>query len=338
MSLGERKQKILAIITEAYIRDGEPVGSKAIAEKLGNSLSSATIRNEMAELEKMELLTHPHTSAGRIPSPLGFRVYVDNIMRVQPLDPKYKRYIDSLFDNGGVDPTVLIEKAGSVLAELTKCVSVMTTPSTQEAGVRRIDIMSVSESLWAVVLITDEGSIKSMACRVTMNEPTAQAVRKLVNDHFIGIRLIDITTAFIQTKAAMMGEFIICVTPILSAIQRLSLEMTTNKLFLDGQRNLFTYGDFVVSPYDIMKFLSKKSELKSLLNSSNHINVLIGQESQIEEMAQLSAISTGYCAGDNLIGSIGIVGPMRMDYAAAVAHIEYFSSLLGKILLKEFGL
>ena len=338
MPLSERKQKILSIITEAYIRTGEPVGSKTIADQFDMALSSATIRNEMADLEKLGLLTHPHTSAGRIPSAKGFRVYVDNIMRVQPLDQKYRQYIDSLFDSPDSDPTSIIEKAGAVLAELTKCVSVMTTPASQDSTVARIDMLPVGGSLWAVVLTADQGSIKSAACRVSMNEQTADAVRALVNDRFRGKKLSDITTAFIQTQAAGMGEYVLSVTPILCTLQKLAHEMSTNKLVLEGQKNLLTYGGIVISPYDIMKFLSRKNELKTLLTSSSAVNVLIGDESQIEEMSELSAVSAAYMAGDSLMGSIGIVGPMRMDYAAAVAHIEYFSSLLGKILLKEFGL
>lgn len=166
MDLGERKQKILTAIIEAYIQSGEPVGSKTVVEKLDNAVSSATIRNEMAELSSMGFLEQPHTSAGRIPTAQAFRLYIDKLMKRRRLAEEAQRELDELLKSSASDPERLIEEASQALAATTGCAAVTTTPDQQSASIRRIEVMRVSPRSAALLLMTNVGVLRSRMCPV----------------------------------------------------------------------------------------------------------------------------------------------------------------------------
>ena len=164
MELSDRKQKILASIVEQYIRSGEPIGSKTLMELLPMKVSSATIRNEMAELASMGLLEQPHTSAGRIPSHAGYRYYIDHLMHARELDDSDRQKIEAAFGTG-LDPEQLLSRAGEVLSELTKCAAVSTTPAGESTRIRRIEMVPVGSRTAMLVLLTSTGILKSRICR-----------------------------------------------------------------------------------------------------------------------------------------------------------------------------
>lgn len=165
MELGERKQKILAAIVDAYIQTGEPVGSKAVVEMLDHAVSSATIRNDMADLAADGYLEQPHTSAGRIPTPKRFCLYIDSLMRRQPLPEKRRREIEDMLAGAASDPERLIEAASQALAAATGCAAVTTTPDQQGSTIRRIEVMRSGNRSAALLLMTSSGVLRSRLCR-----------------------------------------------------------------------------------------------------------------------------------------------------------------------------
>ena len=194
MELVERKQKILTAIIDSYIQTGEPVGSKALVEMLGNAVSSATIRNEMAELASWGYLEQPHTSAGRIPTAKAFRLYIDHLMRRQALSDEDQKDIDDMLAGSAGDPERLIGEASQALAESTGCAAVSTTPSEQGAVIRRIEIMRVSSRSAALLLMTGSGVLRSRVCRFDgdVETDTLQMLCNVLTENFLGAQLTDI--------------------------------------------------------------------------------------------------------------------------------------------------
>ena len=165
MELGERKQRILTALIDVYVRTGEPVGSKVLVDMLDNAVSSATIRNEMAELAAMGYLEQPHTSAGRIPTAAAFRLYIDSLMDRRALSEDDRREIDTQLKRAAGDPEKLVEEASNVLAETTGCAAVTTTPSSYAADIRRIEVLRVSRYSAALLLMTGSGMLRTRVCR-----------------------------------------------------------------------------------------------------------------------------------------------------------------------------
>ena len=165
MEMTDRKEKILAAVVEKYIQTGEPIGSKALVDSLGLSVSSATVRNEMADLSDMGYLEQPHTSAGRIPSNQGYRYYVEHLMKTCDMSPSEKSIISSKLRESSGEPQSVLEKANNILADLTHCTAVSTTPSEAQAVVKRIELVPIGTRTAMVVMLTTTGMLKTKVCR-----------------------------------------------------------------------------------------------------------------------------------------------------------------------------
>ena len=192
--LSTRREKILGAIVEQYIATGEPVGSKTLLSKLSISVSSATIRNDMAALTKLDLIYQPHTSAGRIPTEKGYRYYVDNLMKPEELGEGDRRRIEAGVDTRSGDPEILLEKVGEALGELTNFAAMATTPADENASIRNIRMAPVSSRTCVVVLLTSTGILKSKACRMDteITDDIIQSFRDIVGREFIGKPLKEI--------------------------------------------------------------------------------------------------------------------------------------------------
>ena len=196
MRFDERKMKILSAIVETYIRTGEPVGSKTLSEMPGIGVSPATVRNEMASLFSMGLLEQPHTSAGRIPSHLGYRIYVDRLMKEEPLTEKERDEIDALFNVGDPDPDRLLQDAAEALAEYTDCATVAMTTTPSYVTVEHIDIVPADKSTVVLLVIASNGVVKSKVCRLSfcVNAGIIDFFKKFANSKFSGHTLEEIST------------------------------------------------------------------------------------------------------------------------------------------------
>ena len=333
--LTERKQLILAIITERYIATGEPVGSKAICAQMGNAVSSATIRNDMADLVDMGYLAQPHTSAGRIPSQAGYRYYVDNLMADYELDADEQERIKIWLGSFSSEPDKLLEKAGSILAELTNCVAVSSSPADNDAIIRRIELVPLSNHTAMIVLLASSGILKSAVVRsdteITMD--IAEVFYNICHTYFTSRSVSDISIPFIQTLVASLGDKVFVMSPFLCAIADLCEAVKTTDLHLKGQNNILNHTELSEDAFRLMDFIHKGTPLENMLESHKApMNVAIGNENIYRELKNSTTIFSKYSVGNKDSGSIGIIGPTRLDYAHLIPTIKYLAGVIGNML------
>ncbi|HQQ89400.1 MAG TPA: heat-inducible transcriptional repressor HrcA [Oscillospiraceae bacterium] len=335
MQFDERKQKILAAIVETYIRTGEPVGSKTLSQLPGINVSPATIRNEMALLFNMGFLEQPHTSAGRIPSHLGYRTYVDHLMSFRPLTEEEKDGIDALFNVRDPDPDRLLQDAAETLADYTGCATVAATTTPAHVTVNHIDIVPADSYTVVLMVIASNGVIKSKVCRLNfrINSGIADFFKKFSNDRFAGMTLREISAEFIHAVSIQLGEYSAVFNPLMVGIYELCKEAYDGQYYLGGQEKLLTYNEFSDRALEIMKLLNRREDMGPLLDrNSGSIQVFIGKENCFSELCGSSLIVARFRIGENDCGAIGLIGPVRMDYARLIPHLRYFAEKLGKLL------
>lgn len=335
LELSERKQHILAVIVERYIATGEPVGSKVICTQMGNSVSSATIRNDMADLVEMGLLAQPHTSAGRIPSQAGYRYYVDNLMSDYELDTDEQERIKIWLGSFSGEPDKLLEKAGSILAELTNCVAVSSSPADSDAIIKRIELVPLSNHTAMIVLLASSGILKSAVVRSDseINMDIAEVFYNICQTYFVNRSVANISIPFIQTLVASLGDKVFVMSPFLCAISDLCEAVKTTDLHLKGQNNILNHTELSEEAFGLMDFIHRGTPLENMLDShKSPLNVAIGSENLYRELKNSTTIFSKYSVGNKDSGSIGIIGPTRLDYAHLIPTIKYLAGVIGNML------
>lgn len=335
LELSERKQHILAVIVERYIATGEPVGSKVICTQMGNAVSSATIRNDMADLVELGLLAQPHTSAGRIPSQMGYRYYVDNLMADYELDADEQERIKIWLGSFSGEPDKLLEKAGSILAELTNCVAVSSSPADSDAVIRRIELVPLSNHTAMIVLLASSGILKSAVVRsdTEINMDIAEVFYNICQTYFTSRSVSDISISFIQTLVASLGDKVFVMSPFLCAIADLCEAVKTTDLHLKGQNNILNHTELSEEAFGLMDFIHRGTPLENMLDSHKApLNVAIGSENIYRELKNSTTIFSKYSVGNKDSGSIGIIGPTRLDYAHLIPTIKYLAGVIGNML------
>ncbi|MEE1322115.1 MAG: heat-inducible transcriptional repressor HrcA [Acutalibacteraceae bacterium] len=339
MELGKRKEMILAAIVEQYIKSGEPIGSKLIMQSLPISVSSATIRNEMSDLHELGLLEQPHTSAGRIPSQAGYRYYVDKLMNKDILSEEERKMIKSELERSIGNPDKLLEKAGEMLAKITGCAAVATTPTDEGATIKHIELMPVGTRIAMVVMMTSSGIIKNGICR-TETELTPEMVQNfydIVNECFIGHPVSDVGTVMIQTLVASLGMNALSMSPLFVVLADIANQALQAEIRLEGEQNLLHHREFGNSIYDMMQFFDEKDKLeRAISRDKSGLQVIIGRENMYRQLENSSMIISRYSIGGHDGGAIGIIGPTRLDYAKLIPSIEYLTDLLGQLLTDTF--
>lgn len=335
-TMGERRRRILKAVVESYLQTGTPVGSKTIAEQFGGSVSSATIRNEMAELTRQGFMEQPHTSAGRIPSTEGLQLYVSCLMEPEPIPDRVKNVIDSLFIHGVADTAKVVEHAAALLSELTNYAAIGSTPVNSGAKISRTELFPVSDGMVAVAVITTEGEFRTGLCRVELNEHEQNIIAAFITRELQGLRLTAVDMPLMNSIAAKCGQYTMLTVPILQSILTICEEMAHSKILLEGQANLLRRREEEgAATFEALKLLSDRKLLSSLLDSAGGgITVRIGGSENDTDVGVASLITAKYLLNDDSFGCIGVVGPVRMDYASVISYIEYFAGTLGK-LLKE---
>lgn len=246
MELSERKEKILAAVVEQYIKTGEPVGSKTLLDSLDMSVSSATVRNEMADLGYLGLLDQPHTSAGRVPTGEGYRYYVDNLVPESELSDESRRLIDAGIGNANGDPESLLRHAGEALAYLTECAAVMTTPSGENTKIKRVELVPISPHTAMIVLLASNGILRSKLFRLDspIDTTVCETFYNVAQAMLIGVPVSALTPAYLQSIAARLGMESLAMFPMLSAVAELSQNAAQPHVFLSGQSNLLHHREY----------------------------------------------------------------------------------------------
>lgn len=333
-----RAMKILSAIVDEYIRTGEPVGSKALAQREDISVSSATIRNTMAALEQEGFLDHPHTSAGRVPTFKGFRFYIDNLMSPEPIQPEEITALDRLLAGGASDESI-IESASTALAEITKCATFSTNHVSKFSVITKVDVIPTGRRMYVLLLIASNGAIKNRVCRMEfdMTDEMMENFTEFLNEHLRGVNLDNMSEEYMKELSAALGGYMMSLSPLLHAVYELSEEMLRESIEVKGESNLLACGDFLME--DVMKFLSQKNELSGLLDSAlSGINVRFGAESGTFAISNSTLVSASYYKDGKPAGTLGIIGPMRLDYRKVIPYIEYLSNKITRMLSEEDGI
>lgn len=339
MKLDIRKLQILTAIVELYIGDGEPVSSKMIAQHLGLGISTATIRNDMATLFEMGLLEQPHTSAGRVPSHLGYRIYVDQLMHCKPLTDEERCEIDAMFNVRDPDPDKLLEDAAGALADYTNCAAISTTITPQSVRIKRLEVVPAGQRTCVVLLIATNGVIKNKVCRVdfAISPETIDFLNRFTNGRLSGKSVNDITQWYVNSISVTLGDYSQMFIPVLATVYELCREVSEGQFYTGGSANLLGYKEFGEIARDLLLTMQNREELLGVIASKDDsFFITIGKENARSELTDTSVVVTKYKIGEQNSGAIGVIGPVRMDYARLIPHLEYFSKTLGKLLADTF--
>ena len=337
MELSDRKLKILSAVVNNYIQSAEPVSSKILCDLLDFSISSATIRNELAELTELGFLEQPHTSAGRIPSQLGYRLYINKLMSKSYLSKKTKDYINYSLNLNKKNPELILKNAARLLANLTNSAVVSTNITSQKNYIRSIKLVQISNYTTMIILTTSSGIIKNnlFRCDFLLNSDILSKFNNILNEKFVGVFLSEITPAFIQTTAISLGEFAFIMSDVLNALFEVSTLASKPDFHFDGQTNLLLTPELNQQvAIELMNYLSCCDDISDLLFFPDNYKtrIFIGNENPHKEFAQSSIIVTKYMVNNEDYGALGIIGPIRMDYSGLIANLEYTAFSLGNIL------
>ena len=330
-----RRLEILRAIVDEYVATQEPVGSKAIADRHSLGISPATIRNEMALLEEQGLITHPHTSAGRIPTDLGYRVFVDKLATVKPLSSAERRAIESFLE-GAQDLDDVVLRTVKLLADVTKQVAVVQYPSMGKSRARHLELVSLTPSRLMLILITDSGRVEQRVIEFghDIEELFLIGLRPKLNQAIVGARLLDVAESLTGLVTVLTGREQIYVNAIVSTLTEMALEKPEERVVLAGTANLARFGeDFSTQIHPILEALEEQVVLMRLLGDvGENVQVRIGQEQSEQNLRQTSVISVGYGSESAALGALGVIGPTRMDYAASIAAVSAVARYVGRYM------
>ncbi|MDR0490340.1 MAG: heat-inducible transcriptional repressor HrcA [Oscillospiraceae bacterium] len=338
MNLSERKKEILRSVIEQYVKSAEPVGSRTVAAELGSSISSATIRNEMAELESMGLLEQPHTSAGRVPSPLGYRVYVNELMRRHRLSTDDAREISDVLSDRAAGQDRLLGDAGSLASRLTTYPAYALASSTGIVSIARFDIIHVDSYTFIIVALLSNDTVKNKLVHLTVPVPPDLLVKlaTIFNASFTGIPEERITPALITSTERAVGDISGIVAVIAGFVIELLYEAKSGKARVAGTMSLLSHPEFrdVEKAQRLIRYLSDDKELAKLPypDTAGEIKITIGPENLADELRDSSVMAVRYDAGEDMQGLIGVIGPTRMDYSKVAARLSYIAQGLSWLL------
>jgi len=338
MELSARKKRILTAIVEGYIASAEPIGSKALAETIG--CSSATIRNEMAELTSMGYLEQPHTSAGRIPSPAGYRLYVNELMERQKLSEAETAAINEKLTQKEQQLEQLMSEVGQLTSTMTQYPAYALTMKAP-AAVKRFDFIYVDANTFIVVALLTDNTVKNKLIRLpfSVHQDQIQILSSLFNAHFTGVTDEEITDVLIRSTERAAGDTYGLVAVIAAFTMEILSAARTAPIRVEGASHLLNQPEFrdPDKAHALMNFFSDGDRLMNDLpgispTEQDGLRVTIGPENLAEELKDSSVVMASYDAGGGMRGYIGVVGPTRMDYSSVAAKLSYIAAGLSRML------
>ena len=326
-----RRLEILKAIVDEYVATHEPVGSKALAESHKLGVSPATIRNEMAVLEEEGLITQPHTSAGRIPTDLGYRVFVDQLASVKPLSTPERKAIETFLE-GALDLDDVVMRTVKLLADVTKQVAVVQYPSLVKSKVRHVELVLLTSMRTMLILITDTGRVEQRIIELAseVDEEFLNTMSIKLNNSIAGQRLPDVADRLTALMDSLSAADRRNMAVVVSTLIEMALEKPEEKVVLAGTANLTRFKqDFSAQIHPILEALEEQVVLLRLLGgASSGMQVRIGSEQSEENLRETSVISIGY--GE--VGALGVIGPTRMDYASSMAAVSAVANYVSRFL------
>lgn len=338
MELNDRKKQILQAIIDEYIGSAEPVGSRVISKKNELGLSSATIRNEMADLEEMGYLIQPHTSAGRIPSDAGYRFYVNSLMR------RYKMGVETIemLQNelagriGRLDRTIL--RAGHIAAALTDYATVITTPVGEKSEIKKIDLVPISSDAAMLIIVTD--TVKSRVIKASLSPDNCTKLADILNKRLSNKTADDISYSHIREIEEFCSDRLglepKTVINVLNFVYESISELDEGEIYVENIKSILKYPEYrdVDKAREIFSFLEDKANLKKLVSQtdSDGVRAKIGKENEPEILKDCSLVTVNYSLDGKAVGKLGVIGPKRMNYSQVFASLDLISQEIDKLI------
>ncbi len=333
----ERRFAVLRAIVTDYVATHEPVASRSLVERHQFGVSSATIRNDMVALEEEGYIIQPHTSAGRVPTDKGYRLFVDRLSEVKPLSVAERRAVQS-FLQGAVDLDDVLRRSVRLLAQLTRHVAVIQYPTLSRSRVRHLEVLAVTPARLMLVLITDSGRVDQRLLDLgdVITEEQVAQLRTLLNQALAGHRLADASAVVADLPEQVPAELRDSMTRVSTVLIETLVEHPEERMLLGGTANLTrNAADFPGSLRQVLEALEEQVVVLKLLAAAKDpgtITVRIGEENEAEEMRSTSLVSIGYASHGTVLGGMGVVGPTRMDYPGTIAAVRAVARYVGEIL------
>lgn len=341
--IGERRAAILGLIIEHYIKTGEPMGSKTLCQLLPYSISSATIRNEMAYLSDIGFLEQRHTSGGRLPTKASYRYYVDNLLNPKSLTQWEHQKINEILSVNASDPERLLADGAKLLADVTGCASFYSTVKDPLDCIQGVDLIPAGNQRAMLVMLSVGGKIKSSICRITcpVDDDFKRLFYFIINEYFIGTPLADVNLSLIQSTAPKLGPAVFDMLPVLTSLCSLCSEASQGSLEIYGETNLLSQEDLAGDVYKLLSFLTQRSKFEQLLEriSKGVISsaLILGDENPVYELRNTAMAAGKFDYNESQKATLGIIGSLRIDYETVLPRVDYIMNTVSQ-LLREGGI
>lgn len=341
VDLSDRRKRILRTVVESYIATAEPIGSKAIAEQAGLTCSSATIRNELAALEKLGLLEQPHTSAGRIPTAAGYRFYVNELMEQHKLSMQETQTINSQLHLKMQELDRVIDQAGRMVSQLTNYPAFAMADRREKATITRFDLLMVDTNSFIIVVMTNLNVVKNKLVKlpVDVNEPQLQLLNTLLNTSFVGKTAEELNPELMRMAEKAAGSAYGLISLVVSFAMEVLEDAGRSSVHTAGANRILEHSEYqnVDKAHELLSYLDHDAEVAQLPGAmgDSDTKILIGPENVSDALKDTSVVMASYDIGEGMRGVIGVVGPTRMDYAKVTARLNYFAESLSKMFGKS---
>ncbi len=340
--LNDRSQAILEAIIEDYIESAEPVGSRAITRRHPVGLSPASVRNVMSDLEDLGYLQSPHTSAGRVPTEKGFRFYIDSLLQVRKLSNREQQQLEHQFQFDGLHAEDLVREAGKALSSISHYTGVVLAPRFETSVFKQIEFLPLSGGRILVILVADSGLVQNRVIELdeSLSQRELEQAANYLNNRLAGLPIQQVREELLSEMAQEKALYDEMLQKALLLSKTVLQDEAKDHIFIEGASNLLEHPDFVdvEKMKQIFRTFEAKGRLVKLLDQSQQadgVQIFIGSESSCSEISGCSLITAPYTDQKGIIGTLGVIGPMRMDYSSVIPVVDYTAKVVSRILELE---
>lgn len=336
--LTDRQLLILQVIIDDFIRYGQPVGSRTLSKKEKITFSSATIRNEMADLEELGYIEKTHISSGRVPSEKGYRYYVDHLLSPQRLTQEDMNKIKSIFAERIYELEKLVQKSAQILSDLTSYTSIVLGPAVKENKLKQLQIIPLTKETAVAIIVTDTGHVENRVITIpaAVNASDLEKMVNILNERLVGVPLVDLKDKIYKEVANVLRMHIYSYDSMLKTIAETLDIPQEEKMFFAGKTNMLSQPEFsdIQTIRSLMAMIEQEKDFYRLLRKHRQkgVHVTIGRENQLDGMENCSLITATYSVGEEPLGTIAVLGPTRMEYSRVITILNRVASDLSTVL------
>lgn len=339
--LTDRQLLILQVIIDDFIRSAQPVGSRTLAKKEEINFSSATIRNEMSDLEELGFIEKTHTSSGRIPSEKGYRYYVDHLLSPQQLQQQDVQQIKSIFAERIFELEKIVQRSAKILSELTSYTAIVLGPAVMEHKLKKLQIIPLNRETAVAIIVTDTGHVENRSFQIpaTINASDLEKIVNILNERLVGASLVELNDKIFKEVAQLLRQHIQHYDLMLDTVAQTLQIPANDKLFFGGKTNMLKQPEFhdIEKIRSLLTMIEQEDGIYDLIRKTpSGITVKIGRENNNSAMDNCSLITANYAIGDEKLGTIAILGPTRMEYSRVISLLQFISRDLSTVLTKLY--